>query len=162
MPAKKARRKAANSPKGKSATVSIRMAADLRRNLEASAEKRGYSLNHEISVRLQHSLNVDNSTNDAFGGPELRNYAFTMAARFQSGGANAGEARFGSGTTAKQWLADSYCFDQAILAVVDALWARRPGRTPESDIQLYEQMKARTMTRWVTNGEMTLNIGKSK
>lgn len=145
MPSKtKPKRKAPNGQSKKSETVTIRLRPELRRDLEKSAEKRGNSLNHEISVRLQGSLTTEN----AFGGAKLTELAHLMAARFIAGGHQAGESLFGPEVAEEKWLANPYCYDNGLLALLDALWARRPNRTRESDAEMFNRLQGRISARW--------------
>lgn len=145
MPSRtKPKRKAPNGQSKKSETITIRLRPELRHDLERSAEKRGNSLNHEISVRLQGSLSNEN----AFGGPKLTELAHLLVARFIAGGHQAGETMFGPEVAEEKWLANPYCYDNALIALLDTLWARRPNRTWESDSEMFNRLQGRISARW--------------
>jgi hypothetical protein len=120
--AERRRPKAKNGKLWKSEAFTIRITEDLRANLERAAKNRGNSLNNEISVRLESSFSEER----AFGGPKLTQMIHLLASRFITQGHQVGETLYGPEVSEDQWLSDPYCFDNAMLAVFDALLARRP------------------------------------
>jgi hypothetical protein len=133
----------AKKPK-KTETIGIRISLDLRGKLDRAAKEAGRSLSGEIASRLERSF----SEQAALGGPQGYGLIMGLTARLLSAGHNAGQIRFGLGVTTDQWLADSYCYDDALTAAVEFLWLHRPNQTQRSTILWFEALKSRILSRW--------------
>jgi hypothetical protein len=105
--------------------LKARMREPLRARLEATAEKRGVSLNAELVDRLERSFAKD----DAFGGLTIANMARLMASAFLQAGQHAAHAKYPHWRPA-QWIHNSDCYDAAAKAVVRVLKSMRPINLP--------------------------------
>lgn len=123
----------------RSAAVSIRIQEDLRAALQDSADAKGITLSNDISLRLQASIREDSH----WGSEEEKELSLLMGSRFFWVGDVMAEEKFGPDTPPIRWLSDNYCFDQAAMSVIIALWSRRPDRSQEGRLSWLETLKAR-------------------
>jgi hypothetical protein len=105
--------------------LKARMREPIRAELEASAKRRGVSLNAELVDRVEKSF----AEEDAFGGPEIANMARLMAAAFLRGGQAGAHASRHPKWSVARWINDPNCYQAAVAAVVNALHAMQPGQS---------------------------------
>jgi hypothetical protein len=111
------------------ATIKIRMHEPLRAEIERAATRSGRSMNTEMVTRLSRSFIEE----DAVGGPELRRIAYAMAAAFGSRGCTYAAAG-GRSAEPSHWMDDAASYSEAMIAVIEALWAQYPGNKSASNL----------------------------
>lgn len=104
--------------------LKARMREPTRAQLEASAKRRGVSLNTELVDRVEKSF----AEEDAFGAPEIANMARLMAAAFLRGGQRGAHAGRHPKWDVARWIHDPFCYGAAVAAVMDALCAMQPAQ----------------------------------
>src|SRR5262245_50428282 len=88
-------------------SLGLRVAADVKRRLDATAVKHGRSQSQEAERRLEQSFSLD----AAHGGEGLRDVATLMAATFAHAGTLAAR-----GKGADEWVHDPFVYREAIKA----------------------------------------------
>lgn len=116
--------------------LKIRMREALRARLEQAAEARQVSLNAEAVERLQGSFGQE----DAWGGPGVKQMAMLMASTFVLSGEMAAR---GTADPPEDWKKDAYCYQQAMVGVLDALLKYHPDHSVERMNDLYYAIKSR-------------------
>jgi hypothetical protein len=109
----------------RSATVQlskVRMKEELRARLERDAEARGTTLNAALVDRLDKSFAYE----DVFGTRDVSDITMLMAAVFSLAGRHAAETDGHPEWGPAQWRRDPHCYEQAALAVAEALWRQHP------------------------------------
>jgi len=123
-------------------SLGLRVTADMKRQLDAVADKHGRSQSQEAELRLERSFDAD----AAYGGQELRQVGQLMAATF----AHHGQLR-ARGKSPGEWLQDPEAYLECVKAVVEALADAHPTALAElEDIRLFtKSLEGRLATRSV-------------
>jgi hypothetical protein len=132
------------------ATIKIRMREPLRANIERAAAQNRRSMNLEMIERLQRSFSEEDK--DAFfGGPGLREIAYGMASAFGSHG-TAYAAANGNRHDPAEWLTDESTYNEAMIGVIEMLWAMHPGHPSPDDFRLVlDSASRRLVNSWLTD-----------
>jgi hypothetical protein len=129
------------------ATIKIRMHEPLRAQIERAAGRSGRSMNSEMVARLSRAFIEE----DAVGGPDLRQIAYTMAAAFGSRGCTYAAAD-GRSAEPSHWIGDPPSYSEAMIAVIEALWAQYPGnKSPDNLRSVLESAHRRQVNSWLNS-----------
>lgn len=101
----------------------VRIRESLRSDLEEAASTNQRTLNAEIAYRLEQSFQGIES---AFGGKAGLQLAIMIVANFKFAGDQLAAAHGHPEWTPAEWLRDSDCFEGALAALVDSVWAQHP------------------------------------
>lgn len=126
---------------GERIPLSLRITAELKRNLEAAAS--GRSLSQEAEFRLERSF----SEEDAIGGATMKRLAQVMVASFFLGGERSAFSREGT-PSVEEWINDPDCYREAVVSLLDALVHRAPDwQTVEGKDLYFNAIQSRLATR---------------
>lgn len=142
---------------GERVPLSLRVTAELKRDLDRSAEAVGRSLSQEAEIRLERSF----ADEAAFPSSNLRFWAIYLAAVFHRKGSVRAAEKGKNSWTDKEWMNDPDCRLVASFDVIDSLindLVRQPGADLDA-ISLYiESLKSRFINNVVSSGKAKLEM----
>jgi|RhiMetdeSRZDD1v2_1073273.scaffolds.fasta_scaffold1991056_2 hypothetical protein len=131
---------------GERVPLGLRVTADIKRKLDAAAEKSGRSQSQEAELRIEQSFSRD----DAFGGAELREIAILMAASFS----HAGKMSAG-GKPPSEWINDPAHYSAAVVGVMKALLIGLPNSTPNDVALLFDSLRGRIAGAYINQNPLS-------
>jgi hypothetical protein len=95
---------------GKRVALGLKVTSEIKQRLDEEARKSGRTQSQQAELMIERSF----AEEGAFGGPEMRQMAYLMAAAFAIAG-----QRDAAGKAA--WIADPYAYGAGVAGVLDAL-----------------------------------------
>jgi hypothetical protein len=125
--------------------MSFRVPPELKETMDRAATDSGRSVAQEIEIRLNQSF--------SFGGPAEFSAMVRMMGAYLGAGQRMARADNHPEWGTKEWEMDPHCYEQAILAVVVALWEAHPNPAAGTPPDLWwEGVKSRLATRAIMRG----------
>jgi hypothetical protein len=151
-------RPAKEPTEGERIPFSLRITADLKRDLEGAIAVSGRSLSQEAEYRLNRSFSDDS----LFPSPDMRFWAVYMAGKFHSIGSKAAADKGHPEWTDREWMADPECFQEAAFQVMNSLLIETL-KQPHADIEAIglrlQSLQARGATYLHNTGKLPFPTG---
>lgn len=112
---------------GKRASLTLKVTPEMKQRIDEAARQSGRTQSQEGEARLEQAF----SEIDGFGGPDIYQIARLAASAFLFGGQYSAKTKGNPDAPVSEWITDEHCYQQAVLALIDAIASVAPSEIHE-------------------------------